>query len=182
MSMWNSQAGMKVIAWIPHAWLSGLRLGDCDKIRPMDLSKITDNLFIGDTPRPNDYDYLRDLGVRLVINMRFDWRPPKDKHQPPLNFLWLRTFDNPVLLIPVRSLKRGVCAALQTIREGGKVYVHCARGRHRGVAMGAAILIALGYDPQEAVELIKVQRPIADPDAFYIRKRIFRFAQVWSHC
>jgi hypothetical protein len=36
-------------------------------------------------------------------------------------------------------------AALETIRQGGKVYAHCQRGRHRGVAMGAAILIALGY-------------------------------------
>jgi protein tyrosine phosphatase (PTP) superfamily phosphohydrolase (DUF442 family) len=148
----------------------------------MDISKITDNLFIGDTPHADDYDYLRDLGVRLVINMRFDKRPKRDKHQPPLDILWLRTLDNPVFPISVHALMRGVCAALQTFREGGKVYTHCARGRHRGVAMGAAILIALGYNPQEAVELIKVQRPIADPDAFYIRKRIFRFAQVWSHC
>ncbi|HEX7621296.1 MAG TPA: dual specificity protein phosphatase [Anaerolineales bacterium] len=146
----------------------------------MDFSKITDNLFIGDTPRPDEYDFLRDLGVRLVINMRFDWRPPKDRHQPPLDFLWLRTFDNPVMPIPIHSLKRGVEAALKTIAEGGKVYTHCARGRHRGVAMGAAILIALGYDPDEAIELIKVQRPIADPDAFYIRRRILRFARAWS--
>lgn len=148
----------------------------------MDISKITDNLYIGGTPRANDYDYLRDLGVRLVINMRFDRRLKRDSHQPPLDILWLRTLDNPVFPIPVHALMRGVCAALQTFREGGKVYAHCARGRHRGVAMGAAILIALGYGPQEAVELIKVQRPIADPDAFYIRKRIFRFARVWSHC
>ena len=148
----------------------------------MDISKITDNLFIGDTPRADDYDYLRGLGVRLVINMRFDRRPLKDLHQPPIDVLWLRTLDNQVFQIPVRALMRGVCAAIETIRDGGKVYAHCARGRHRGVAMGAAILIALGYNPQEAVELIKIQRPIADPDAFYIRKRIFRFAQVWTHC
>jgi len=152
----------------------------CDKIPSMNFSKITDNLFIGDTPRREEYDFLRDLGVRLVINMRFDRRPVLDPHQPPLDFLWLRTFDNPVLPIPIRSLMRGVHAALETFREGGKVYTHCARGRHRGVAMGAAILIALGYDPQEAIELIKVQRPIADPDVFYIRRRILRFAHAWQ--
>jgi len=146
----------------------------------MNLSRITDNLFIGDTPRREEYDILRDLGVRLVINMRFDRRLASDLHKPPLNFLWLRTFDNPVLPIPIRSLMRGVHAALGTIREGGKVYAHCARGRHRGVAMGAAILIALGYDPHEAITLIKSQRPIADPDVFYIRRRILSFARVWS--
>jgi hypothetical protein len=28
--------------------------------------------------------------------------------------------------------------------------------------------------------LIKIQRPNADPDAFYIRSRILRFARAWS--
>jgi len=146
----------------------------------MNFSQITDNLFIGDTPQRDEYDFLRDLGVRLIINMRFDRRPAIDQHQPPLDFLWLRTFDNPMLPIPIRSLMRGVHAALETILDGGKVYAHCARGRHRGVAMGAAILIALGYDPDEAIELIKVRRPIADPGVFYIRGRILRFAHAWQ--
>jgi len=48
------------------------------------------------------------------------------------------------------------------------------------VAMGASILIALGYAPQEAMDLIKAQRPIADPEAFYIRSRILRFAHAWQ--
>ena len=145
----------------------------------MNFSQITESLFIGDTPRRDEYDYLRDLGVRLIINMRFDRRSAVDLHRPPLDFLWLRTFDNPLLPIPIRSLMRGVCAALETIHKGGKVYAHCARGRHRGVAMGAAILIALGYDPDDAIGLIKIRRPVADPDAFYIRRRILRFAHAW---
>ena len=146
----------------------------------MDFSKITDNLFIGVTPHRDDYDFLRDLGVRLVINMRIEKRSTRDLHHPPLHFLWLPTVDSPGLVIPIRFLVRGVQAALQTIREGGKVYAHCGMGRHRGVAMGAAILIALGYDPDEAIELIKARRPGADPDAFYIRSRILRFARAWS--
>jgi protein-tyrosine phosphatase len=143
----------------------------------MDFSRITDELFIGSMPYPEHYDHLRDLGVRLVINMRFDRRPFEDGHTPPLDFLWLRTFDNPLLVIPIHSLRRGAMAALETIRQGGKVYAHCQRGRHRGVAMGAAILIALGHPAEEAIQLIKVQRPIADPDVFYIRNRILRFAR-----
>ncbi|MCJ7583358.1 MAG: hypothetical protein MUO30_01110, partial [Anaerolineales bacterium] len=111
----------------------------------MDLSPITEDLIIGTTPVPQDYPHLRDLGVRLVINMRFEHPPRPDLHQPPLNFLWLPTIDSPVLVIPIRFLMRGVQAALETIRSGGKVYAHCAGGRHRGVAMGASILIAQGY-------------------------------------
>jgi hypothetical protein len=146
----------------------------------MNFSRITDSLFIGDTPLREDYDYLRALGVRLVINMRLEKRPARDLHHPPLKLLWLPTIDSPGLVIPIRCLLRGVRAALETIRTGGKVYAHCARGRHRGVAMGASILIALGYDPHDAMQLIKLQRPDADPDVFYIRSRILRFARAWQ--
>jgi hypothetical protein len=146
----------------------------------VNFSKITEALFIGDTPLREDYDILRDLGVRLIINMRIEKPPARDLHQPPMKFLWLPTIDSPGLVIPIRFLVRGVRAALETICDGGKVYTHCAKGRHRGVAMGASILIALGYDPDEAMSLIKRQRPDADPDAFYIRSRILRFARAWQ--
>ena len=142
----------------------------------MDFSRITDELFIGGTPRRSDYQVLRDLGVRLVINMRFDHRPAPDPGQPPLDVLWLRTFDSVFLPIPMQALHQGVAAALETIRAGGRVYSHCMAGRHRSVAMGAAILVALGHDVHQAMELIKARRPVADPYACHIRSRILRFA------
>jgi len=145
----------------------------------MDFSTITDHLFIGTTPAVDDYPRLRGLGVGLVINMRFEHRPAPDLHHEPLNFLWLRTIDSPFFPIPIQKLFRGAQAALETIRGGGRVYAHCAGGRHRAVAMGAAILIAQGYDPHAAMKLITERRPIADPFAFYIRPRILKFARQW---
>ena len=151
-----------------------------DKITPMNFSKITDDLFIGTTPNAEDYQRLYDLGVRLVINMRIEKRPNKNLLGIPLEFLWLPTIDSPLFPIPVRLLLRGAREALATIQEGGKVYSHCAGGVHRGVAMGASILIANGYSPHEAMKLIKSKRPFADPGVFYIRSRIMRFAQQWK--
>jgi hypothetical protein len=151
----------------------------CDKISHMNYSPITDNLFIGTTPLSSDYDQLRELGVGLVINMRMESRPQKDPSTPPLRLLWLPTFDSPLIPIPIKSLVRGAIAALETIQKGDKVYAHCAGGRHRGVTMGAAILVAQGYDPHAAMTLIKQRRPIADPFAFYIRPRILKFAREW---
>ena len=146
----------------------------------MDYSHITNDLFIGTTPSTRDYDTLRELGVRLIINMRWEHRPQADTHNPPLTFLWFRTFDTPFLPIPIKALLRGAQAALETIRAGGRVYAHCAGGRHRGVAMGACILIAQGYDPQDAMHLIAQRRSFADPFAFYIRPRILKFAREWN--
>lgn len=146
----------------------------------MNFSTITPDLFIGTTPSTNDYNQLRDLGIRLVINMRLERSPYKDRHPSPMKTLWLPTFDSPLVWIPIRPLVRGAKAALETIQNGGKVYTHCAHGIHRGVTMGAAVLIAQGMSPLVAMELIKSKRPQADPDAFYIRPRILKFAREWQ--
>lgn len=143
----------------------------------MDFSRITKDLFIGNTPSCEDYKQLHDLGVGLVINLRLERPPLPDTLKPPLKFLWLPTIDSPGLVIPITFLKHGARVALDCIHEGGKVYAHCQRGRHRGVAMGACILIAQGMGAEQAMRLIKERRPDADPDIFYIRSRILRFAQ-----
>ena len=147
----------------------------------MNLSKITDDLYIGTTPSVDDYDQLRSLGVRLVINMRYTSAPLRDPHPDPIPALWLPSIDSPFFPIAIPKLTRGAQAALETIERGGKVYAHCAYGRHRGPAMGACILIAQGYDPHAALELIKRRRKVADPFAWYIRPRILKFAKEWNH-
>lgn len=146
----------------------------------MNFSQITDELFIGTTPSINDYHHLRGLGVKLVINMRVEYRPRVDPHYSPLQLLWLPTFDSPLIPISIRYLHRGAKAALETIGNGGKVYAHCAGGVHRGVTMGACILIAQGHEAESAMQLIKSQRTFADPYAFYIRPRILKFAREWK--
>lgn len=146
----------------------------------MDYSNITEELLVGTTPTVTDYDLLRSLGVGLVINMRIERRPYPDPHVPPLKFLWLPTIDWPLFPIPIGMLRRGAQLALETIQAGKRVFTHCAGGRHRGVAMGAAVLVARGYAAEEAMRLIASRRKVADPQAFYIRSRILHFAKHWQ--
>ena len=146
----------------------------------MNFSRITEDLFIGTTPSTKDYNQLRDLGIRLVINMRFERMPHWDPHPTPIERLWLPTFDTPLIPISIKYLIRGAHAALDVLHNQGKVYTHCAYGAHRGVTMGACVLIAQGMDPLEAMELIKSKRRQADPDAYYIRPRILKFAKEWN--
>jgi hypothetical protein len=144
------------------------------------FSHITDDLFIGTTPLASDYDGLRELGIQLVINMRFTRSPYPDPHETPIRFLWLRTIDSPFFPLSVSKLISGARAALEPILLGGKVYVHCAYGRHRGPAMGSCVLIAQGYEPEAAMKLIAKRRSIANPSAYYIRPRIMKFAREWK--
>ena len=146
----------------------------------MDYSQINEVLILGTTPGRQDYALLNRLGVRLVINMRLERPPYSSSTVSRIRTLWLPTLDSPFFPIPMHALRRGVEAALAVIQDGGRVYVHCAAGRHRGVAMAAAILIALGQTPEQAMALIKEKRQVADPDIWYIRQRILRFAKVWQ--
>lgn len=146
----------------------------------MNYSKITDNLYIGTTPRSTDYEALHSLNIGLVINMRIGLPPVSDPISPPLKTIWLPTIDSPLFPIPIRVLQKGVRAALKEIESGGTVYTHCSKGRHRGPAMGACILIAQGVEPDHAMRLIEQQRPVAVPHDWYIQRRILKFAQIWN--
>jgi protein tyrosine phosphatase (PTP) superfamily phosphohydrolase (DUF442 family) len=147
----------------------------------MNYSRITDNLYIGTTPKGEDYSTLHELGVSLVINMRIGTPPRHDTHIPPMRSLWLPVIDSPIFPIPIRALQKGVLEALKVIEAGGVVFTHCSKGRHRGAAMGACILIAQGMPPEQAMELIKQQRPISDPQIWYIKQRIMKFAKAWNN-
>jgi protein tyrosine phosphatase (PTP) superfamily phosphohydrolase (DUF442 family) len=146
----------------------------------MEFSKITDFLLIGTTPRPMDYEILDGMGVRLVINMRFERPPFRPSFETPIRFLWLPTLDSPFTPVSIRVLKLGVKAALDIIENGGRVYAHCAEGIHRSIAMGSAILIAQGFSAENAMQLIKQKRPNADPYTWYIHRQIMHFARIWG--
>jgi protein tyrosine/serine phosphatase len=79
----------------------------------------------------------------------------------------------------MRKLFLGVEKALSVIQNGNGVLCYCAQGRHRSVAMGACILIARGYSAVEAMERLRLQRRIARPQTWHIRKRIELFDVLW---
>jgi protein tyrosine phosphatase (PTP) superfamily phosphohydrolase (DUF442 family) len=144
----------------------------------MDISQITDQLFIAAQPKAEDADALRNLNVRLILNMIF--LPPADIYRtPPFQMLTLRTFDSIFLPIPIGKLVKGVNAALPVMESGESVLVYCRQGRHRSVAMAAAVLIGGGYSADEAMQRIQSKRSQADPYAWHIQRRIRKFEQVW---
>ena len=101
--------------------------------------------------------------------------PPEVFTQLPYRMLWLKTFDSILMPIPMSILLRGAHTALATIKDGGSVLVYCAKGRHRSVAMAAAILISVGYTAHQAMGLIRTHRQAADPGAWHIQQRIKLF-------
>ena len=145
----------------------------------MDISRITEYLFVGAHPEAQDAADIGDLGVRLVISMVGLRRPPASLGAPPLRLLWFQTFDNVLIPIPLKTLQLGVEAAIPVIQDGHAVLVFCMYGRHRSVAMAAAILIGMGHSAEDAMRMLERSRVAADPRARHIRRQIKRFERRW---
>jgi protein tyrosine phosphatase (PTP) superfamily phosphohydrolase (DUF442 family) len=144
----------------------------------MDISRITDQLYVAAHPKAEAAHAIRDMNVRLILNMIF-FRPAEVYRQPPFRMLTLRTFDSIFLPIPIGKLVRGVEAALPVLENGDSVLVYCREGRHRSVAMAASVLVGQGHSADQAMQLIAAKRAKADPYAWHIQRRIRKFEQIW---
>ena len=56
---------------------------------------------------------------------------------------------------------RWVIDALNSSKDG-KVFIHCHMGINRGPSLTFATMLVLGYDPVEAIDMIREARPIAN--------------------
>ena len=146
----------------------------------MDVSEITDYLYIASKVKVKNIEAVRNLDPRLVISMIFQTRPPRELEKPPTSVLWLRTVDFLLIPIPIRTLNRGVESALPVIRNGHRVLIFCEGGRHRSVAMASCILVGMGYSADEAMQLISSKRKVADPYAWHIQRQIRKFETYWK--
>jgi len=53
-------------------------------------------------------------------------------------------------------------------KDGAKIFVHCAAGVHRAPMMTLALLGSMGWEVNEAMELIEGRRPVADFADVYV--------------
>ncbi|MDZ7674572.1 MAG: dual specificity protein phosphatase [Acidimicrobiales bacterium] len=138
-----------------------------------DLARLTPALFTG-ADLPDDHDLaLEDLrewerfGITHVIDTRIEW---SDEHLvvgalPSVRYLHIGV-DDLGQQMPDDWFDRGVGFALDAWHEDpdAVVVAHCHMGINRGPSMAYAILLGLGWDPVEAMDLIRRQRPIAGVD------------------
>jgi hypothetical protein len=143
-----------------------------------DVSEITDQLFIASRLHARHVEHVRDLGIDLILSTI--WIAPTPAlRRPPFRSMWLPMVDSPLIPLPMFVLRRGAAAAVLVMAAGGQVLIYCRAGRHRSVAMAACILIARGMTADEAMDLIVERRPVADPHAPHIERRIRAFEKDW---
>jgi protein-tyrosine phosphatase len=147
----------------------------------MDMTWITDRIAVGGGIwRPEQMAEVARSGITHIIDMQieFDDSPLAMPHG--ITVLWNPTDDDFRLKPPV-IFQKGVDFALQALDESrSKLYIHCAAGVHRAPMMTLAILGALGWDLENAMELIEARRPVVDFADVYVRsvKRYLEQAEV----
>ncbi len=144
------------------------------------ISKITDFLYISSKIRGEDWHVVEKIQPDLVISMIPGRGYSKLEFHESIEFLILPSFDSFLAPIPMHKLLRGVRMSLPIIKHNGKVLVYCMKGKRRSVTMAAAILIALGNTAEQAINLIKRRRKIADPTRWYVKRRIHSFEEIWN--
>ena len=136
----------------------------------MDITWITDRIAVGGGiwSAENMATVARE-GITHVIDMQieFDDTPLADGHE--ITVLWNPT-DDDFEMKPPELFERGVEFAKKALDEdGAKVFIHCAAGVHRAPMMTLAVLGSMGWDVDEAMELIEARRPVADFADVYVR-------------
>ncbi len=73
----------------------------------------------------------------------------------------IQTVHEPVVdLNPptMEQAERVTCLAVETARKGENVVLHCLGGRGRAGTMGACCYLALGFDPNQALKMVRASR------------------------
>ena len=139
----------------------------------LNIDFITDRLATGgDLPsdRPDEAEdaiaELLDLGVTHIVDNRIEWSDERLVADLAPHIAYLHNGVNDLgQRMPDSWFDRGVGFALDALADPAtRVVVHCHMGINRGPSMAYAILLALRWDPVEAIDTIRRVRPVAAVD------------------
>jgi protein-tyrosine phosphatase len=136
----------------------------------MDMTWITDRIAVGGGIwRPEQMAEIARTGVTHVIDMQIEFDDSSLAEPFGITVLWNPT-DDDFRHKPPEIFQKGVDFALQALDEdGSKLYIHCAAGVHRAPMMTLAVLGAMGWDLDDAMEIIQARRPVVDFADVYVK-------------
>lgn len=136
----------------------------------MDITWVTDQIAVGGGIwNYQNMEEIVRLGVTHIINMQieFDDRPLAESY--PVTVFHNPT-DDDFQPKPAQVFRGAVEFALKAINHESenRVFIHCAAGVHRAPMMTLALLRVMGWDLEEAKDLIQKKRYVVDLADVYV--------------
>jgi protein-tyrosine phosphatase len=136
----------------------------------MDMTWVTGRVAVGGGIWTDDkmIEVVR-AGVTHIIDMQIEWDDTRLAAPYGVQVLW-NPADDDFQPKPPELFRRGVEFALAALDDGeSKVFIHCAAGVHRAPMMTLALLRALGFGLQDAMDTIQSRRPVVDFADVYVQ-------------
>jgi protein-tyrosine phosphatase len=136
----------------------------------MDMSWITDRIAVGGGiwVESKMAEVVR-AGITHIIDMQIEFDDTAIAEPFGVEVLW-NPVDDDFQPKPPEVFQRGVEFALKALEEANaKVYIHCAAGVHRAPMMALAVLRAMGWELEDAKELIQGRRYVVDFADVYVK-------------
>ena len=135
----------------------------------MDITWLTDRIAVGGGIwTSSNMAAVSEEGITHIIDMQieFDDRPLAKEFG--IAVLWNPT-DDDFEPKPASLFDAGVeFARVAMEAENSKLFIHCAAGVHRAPMMALAVLGSMGWDLDEAQEMIEDKRAVADFADVYV--------------
>jgi protein-tyrosine phosphatase len=136
----------------------------------MDITWLTDRIAVGGGIwNAENMAKVAVAGITHIIDMQIEFDDTELAAEHGIKVLWNPT-DDDFEAKPAALFRRGVEFAERALAGAdGKLFIHCAAGVHRAPMMALALLGTMGWDLEDAMELIEARRPIADFADVYVR-------------
>ena len=135
----------------------------------MDMTWVTDRIAVGGGIWIDDkmIEVVR-AGITHIIDMQLEFDDTRLAEPYGVQVLWNPT-DDDFQPKPPELFQRGVDFALAALDDPeARLFIHCAAGVHRAPMMALAVLRALGFSPEGALQLIQFRRAVVDFAAVYV--------------
>ena len=135
----------------------------------MDITWVTDRIAVGGGIwTAENMAKVAKAGITHVIDMQIEFDDTPLGEEFGVEVLWNPT-DDDFEFKPAALFRRGVEFAERALqKDGAKIFVHCAAGVHRAPMMTLALLGSMGWELNDAMELIEGRRPVADFADVYV--------------
>jgi protein-tyrosine phosphatase len=126
-----------------------------------DLHEVYDNIYVGNISTAYNKDKLKELGINNVITA-ISGMP--EIYPEEFNYMLVDALD--IQQQDMRPMFDDTSKFIKdSLKDGGKVYIHCMCGVSRSVAIVCAYLAKeYGIEPEEAIKTIREIRPKANPN------------------